>query len=1178
MDFISYANISKEAFNAVPFNETSELEPSFLLYIKDLNLIICKDCKEAIYNPEYIGSFRNHLKEYHPAYYKSLGSKDLSTVITALYNIKARGVKALFKDTDNPLLPNTIYLKELDITTDTFACTKCNYITISWGVFSHHTKIHEYIGRPKVSIPKDLYIEGIPVQIFNKKRDRRAFIPRLPIIDDTIIFTSKTATSRDIESPSKVQHLINKYNKEREVLKTTPRDRYLFLTTFKITEYLKDKDIPTLVKDVNPDFILNPKALANKENRYLFYIRDRAKVLFHEFSLQIENFPSSSRLALKRSPLIEGAISTSEFTIHATKGARDTYGLELGKFILYLIYLYKERLSSNTLDSENNEPSFSSSTTRTIQQLLDLEDLILDEEITLESQEIFDNILIRLYISVLRTPINYTTLGTKYFKNPLLTYLVLRNYDYNSNPKDSKRWAELGALLVYISRLALIAVVTLDARLAIKANKPEINLEARFNHYYKETLDFSTDKVYKELYRIYINIRRYNYTRKSTNNLITEIDKDRFIIKDTTIIIPNLRDYIEILTNSLEDRLFNNLLLFLYSNESLLGVNIDINKLQDDINFINPNTSLTDQPTFTKYKDLYLKFVFNRESIINKYFYPENPPNPLGRRFDSTRVKEYIANRNLFIKDLLLLTYLVIGAPTRGSELILLRYISLEGAPRNIYLDTLSKEILLNLEWSKTRNRARESNENIRILSPAISRLYIYYIILVIPFFNYIKKEYLNIKEISPYLFEIDNKQLDSSLLSRLLVKASKEAFITVKGLGLSPFRDLLIYIIINFIDEKEILQGNYKQSNDYTNSSILDILSNHTTKVRDSSYANTTSTFSNTTRSLFYKSKEFSRAYNNFFNLYRLRDIESILKREDIETSDLAKEPSKLEGKRRAKSLASSKASSYIEDSDDSYLGSYKAFDSENSDNNSDLEDIEEDNDNSDNNDEVIAGPSTNLTRDNLSSLDRDIFKRFEFLDNEENLLDDDTSEPEYISDLEEINKDPNRSPSINLFSPLTIREKEKNKEIDRSRSRSISPTLIASKRSLSKRPRAPTTTKSPKVVKKARDNIVINLPKRSLNYSDYPLVKDKESTSSRKEEDDSFIKPSSFNDNNKELSRDIEEDSIVLTSSIAKSTREESSSEEEEIVKKKTKSKGKGKKRKLINPWGRKGKPKDL
>ena len=117
----------------------------------------------------------------------------------------------------------------------------------------------------------------------------------------------------------------------------------------------------------------------------------------------------------------------------------NNYGLELGRFIIYLIYLYKDRKALNTLNSEENEPFLTNITNLGIDALLDFQDEVLDNQITPESQFNIDNFIIRTYINVLRTPINYTTLGTKFFKNPLLTYYIARNYNEDGTCRKSQR-------------------------------------------------------------------------------------------------------------------------------------------------------------------------------------------------------------------------------------------------------------------------------------------------------------------------------------------------------------------------------------------------------------------------------------------------------------------------------------------------------------------------------------------------------------------------------------------------------------------------------------------------------------------------------------------------------------------------------------------------------------------
>jgi hypothetical protein len=364
-------------------------------------------------------------------------------------------------------------------------------------------------------------------------------------------------------------------------------------------------------------------------------------------------------------------------------------------------------------------------------------------------------------------------------------------------------------------------------------------------------------------------------------------------------------------------------------------------------------------------------------------------------------VKEYTLLRDSFIKLLFLATYLFIGSPTRGTELKVIRYINSIEYPRNIYLDPSTNLVLLNLVYSKTRDITKVSNKNIRILPPALSRVYLYYLILVVPFFNYIKRRYYSIKEISPYIFEINNTELDSALLSSLLAKESEKALELEKGLTLSPFRDLLIYIISSRITDRTLFTLTSSTSKDYTKDPIEDILANHAFNTRETTYGRTTDLFTNTTRSILYRSKELSYLYFSFFKLDITRELIDILDSLSLETPKLVKKldlESRLEKERlstpssitltstRERRLSSNPSLyTYKEDSSENYL--------EDSSDNS-LEDssslsLEKEEEEEEEDEEVVPGPSNSrsLTRANLTVQDLEIFNKFAYLDNLENL-----------------------------------------------------------------------------------------------------------------------------------------------------------------------------------------------
>jgi hypothetical protein len=1057
LDLSLYTNLTKESFTLVEPTLVIAKEPSFFIYSEDLGLLLCSTCRYFLLSisPR---ALREHLSEFHPLYYTSKikGVKD-SPIIASLASLEAISLRSLSR-----LPSNTYYFKDLEITFNSYFCKVCSYITISLHEFRRHVaKTHDNTVKGK-AIDRAYLLANLPIQYLYTPLKLGPFIPKLPELASLATFStldSSTTSNIEIETPSKRRALIKDYNLESEaynsslIKNTSIREIYGFIYFFKIDKFIKDKDIPLLLEDVKIDSLLKS---TSRDNRYLVYLRERTYIIYNNASNKIESFPPSSRNRLVYNPTKELNDLAYEFSKHKSSRSNTTYFRELARFIIYLVRLYKAR--ENLVEEEENnnyEPELSSITNSIILLLLEYRDKALAKELSLEEEEEIDRLIVRLVYSILNTSISYTTLNTSTFKNPLITYYILRNINDDLSFKNPTLWRQLGTILVYNLRLTVIALVSLNEIKAKKLNK-SFNLEDEFNRLYKETLDYNINKSYKELYRIYIYIRRYIYNRTSIRNPIIEIDENSFLINNSLIKIDSLRSLYSSLLERLESLLYNHLLFFTKSlTNKLLGVTIPLESLSDDLSFITPNKSLLDNSSFLPYKDLYLDLALDRGSIINQYFLPRNPPKPTIEDFNKSKLKEYTLIRDSFIKLLFITTYLFIGSPTRGTEISIIRYINSIEFPRNIFLDpTNPSVILINLAWSKNRDITRIQNENIRILPRALSRVYIYYLTLVVPFYNFIKRKYYNIIEISPYIFEINNKILDSTLLSNLLAKETSKALDIKKGLTLSPLRDLLIYIISSRITDKDLFKST-SSSKDYRDSSIEDILANHSSKTREENYGRTTDLFSNTTRSILYRSKALSTLYFHYFKIDTLRDLLDIV---ELETS-----LSLTKVKNLAKEI-------------DLDLELEKRYSLTNS---STLATTRE---------RRLNSSSYNYNED-INSLSSSSNSYIEEREEEEEIEELEEEREEREEDIIYPSSPPYNTILFNASSPLTIREKDrgKNKEIVRS----TTPTLL----SRTKRDRAITLTKSPKIVKKARE-LVIELPLKPLNYNEYRLVEDKASS----------------------------------------------------------------------------------
>ncbi len=123
---------TKEDFNILKSLEYKQLNPSFLYYYKDINIITCSLCSLAIINNN---SIKKHLKDKHPTI------KLNNTIFNNLENYK---IISYLDSTIN--IPNyTYYIKDLPLNLKGFKCFKCNFLSTSYKKIRNHLNIIENI-------------------------------------------------------------------------------------------------------------------------------------------------------------------------------------------------------------------------------------------------------------------------------------------------------------------------------------------------------------------------------------------------------------------------------------------------------------------------------------------------------------------------------------------------------------------------------------------------------------------------------------------------------------------------------------------------------------------------------------------------------------------------------------------------------------------------------------------------------------------------------------------------------------------------------------------------------------------------------------------------------------------------------------------------------------------------
>jgi len=167
----------------------------------------------------------------------------------------------------------------------------------------------------------------------------------------------------------------------------------------------------------------------------------------------------------------------------------------------------------------------------------------------------------------------------------------------------------------------------------------------------------------------------------------------------------------------------------------------------------------------------------------------------------------------------------------------------------------------------------------VRFLPPRLTRIVVYYIILVYPIYRFFNIELLENPIDTPLLFEDLNKEISASIISKHL-KALSSRFFNNKGFSLAPYRHLSIFIIKDRILAKRIDLLD-KQSLSSKKNKIEDIMANHSSYIAEISYSRTLESMFTKSRSIYTRSKEFIDLYFKFFDLNKdLEDIETTLAR----------------------------------------------------------------------------------------------------------------------------------------------------------------------------------------------------------------------------------------------------------------------------------------------------------
>ena len=453
------------------------------------------------------------------------------------------------------------------------------------------------------------------------------------------------------------------------------------------------------------------------------------------------------------------------------------------------------------------------------------------------------------------------------FDSAVLSFLVIKSISPQTlNFKDESLIQRICSGLIYNARLYSLAYITLSKKIQSGLNK-EFNITDAIATYHEQYLTNNSLNYFEEITRIRAYTRKIDMNSTSKGK-IQEIDEDQIQYKAITISITKLREFYKNKIQESKEILYQTLIEL--PKEQIMD-NLNISKLEDPSNNQQRNFSFIDhkENNLDGFKSLLFNRLFQDNDFSNKLKKPNLVNNSI--IFNNHSIKDWLAVRQRFLDNFLLLIHLTSGSPLRGTEISTIKFRnSLESKLRNIFWDSSKKVISINTAYSKSTSITRLSKDNIRFLTPKISKLLLVYLVVVQPFYEYILIKQNKDVYLSPLLFSTDlGKEYNAVHFSAYLEEESKLYF--NKGLTLLPFRHLIKWIIKNRINER-------LNSDTDTNSEDLieDIQANHSTFTASTIYSRSTILFSNITQDNYSKSYNLCLKYWLFFQLLEDNFIEA--------------------------------------------------------------------------------------------------------------------------------------------------------------------------------------------------------------------------------------------------------------------------------------------------------------
>jgi hypothetical protein len=351
-------------------------------------------------------------------------------------------------------------------------------------------------------------------------------------------------------------------------------------------------------------------------------------------------------------------------------------------------------------------------------------------------------------------------------------------------------------------------------------------------------------------------------TRKTDNrpSVIWSQNGDTIYQYGHPITMAQFKGFVQKLAEDMEEGFNQNLLFSSQSNNANPLQKFNLLDIRDDMaNRVTGYFFATDsRNSFQKYRSWLLQRVV-KEPIARERLVGDHRTELIWK---SLGIKQYLEDCKEFMEQLLVLVHITGGQPARGTEILGLQYYNTVQRRRNIFV--YDGQVACITEYHKSQSITGSAKVIPRFLPANVGQLLVQYLVLILPFCEYLSNWNTEVfEEVSPLLWTDKKEEWKSEHLSRVLGRETSLR-IGIK-LNILDYRHLAISIgrkHLRWVGSR--LEGEDGESED----DIYDVQAGHSSKIANQVYGIRADIMRDTNEQTLVQFREISLQWHQFLGL----------------------------------------------------------------------------------------------------------------------------------------------------------------------------------------------------------------------------------------------------------------------------------------------------------------------